>query len=116
VQKSFEFGKLFVLRLTFLHKSINNKLDLISEPSSYVRIFGDKEDGRQGMIGNGHTSRVWKGDGNESKKPILQTLDRLFKFGVMSSLPAGRPGAFSRNILKRRTPNERCCWTLLDEK
>jgi len=25
--------------------------------------LGDTEDGRQGMVGNDHTSRVWKGDG-----------------------------------------------------
>jgi len=28
------------------------------------------EDGRQGMAGNGHTSRVWKGDGVTRKADI----------------------------------------------
>jgi hypothetical protein len=28
------------------------------------------EDGRQGMAGNGHTSRVWKGDENGHKADI----------------------------------------------
>jgi len=31
------------------------------------------EDGRQGMAGNGHASRVWKGDGKMVKGPISQT-------------------------------------------
>jgi len=26
-------------------------------------MFWNMEDGRQGMAGNGYTSRVWKGDG-----------------------------------------------------
>jgi len=31
------------------------------------------EDGRQGMIGNGHTSRVWKGDGVIRRADISNT-------------------------------------------
>jgi hypothetical protein len=31
------------------------------------------EDGRQGMAGNGHTSRVWKGDGKGHKADTSNT-------------------------------------------
>jgi hypothetical protein len=41
-------------------------------------VFQDMEDGRQGMAGNGHTSRVWKGDGIIRAADISNTGIGLF--------------------------------------
>ena len=60
--------------LTFHQKSISNIL-LIESPSLLPKFrFGDTEDGRQGMVGNGYTSRVWKGDGIIRKADISNTV------------------------------------------
>jgi hypothetical protein len=42
------------------------------------------EIGRKGMIGNDHTSRVWKGE-RRNKKADSLTRESAFKFGAISS-------------------------------
>jgi hypothetical protein len=42
------------------------------------------EDGRQGMIGNDHTSRVWKGDKKGQRADISNTGVGHFLWGEMN--------------------------------
>ncbi len=70
----------FNLRALFLNLAPHPSLSL----EGRGRTERDMEIGRQGIAGNGYTSRVWKGDGPD-KADSLKHGSRLFYFGMLNA-------------------------------